>query len=81
MRIALYKDIEHGYQNVHEVTDYMDKLSDYIRLTEIIEVDFKLLPYGEAEKKEIAIIDQAINKVQADSAIKINALNQRNLNF
>ena len=76
MKIALYKSVEYGYESAKEAVLYEDDDS-YIRTSEIVDIKFQRLPYGEAEKKEIAMIDKQINKVMAVSEAKINELKQK----
>ena len=73
MKIALFKNMEYGFELIGEET--LEGCGNYVRLTEYVDVDFVRLPYGEAEKSEIAIIDKQIMAEQAESEVKIGRLN------
>ena len=75
MKLALFKHMEYGFESAGEET--LEGCGDYVRLTEYVDVDFHRLPYGDAEKAEIAIIDKQIKSEQAESEVKIGRLNQR----
>ncbi len=78
-KIAEYKMIvnEHIIDSVGEWEDYMEDHQDYIRTSEVVEVELEKLPYGEAEKHEIDSIDKQIQKVRAETEVKIGRLETR----
>ncbi len=77
MKIALYKNIRYDNQSVYAANGFFDDDDGYIRLSEIIDIDFKMLPYCVAAEKEIALIDKQINKELADHSVKISQLESR----
>lgn len=76
MEIALYKNIKYGFETVKEITCFEDD-SDYIRISDIAEVDFVALPSNEIISKEVDFINDSIQKEMADSQVRLNSLNQR----
>ncbi len=64
---------------VFEANSYTesDDNNKYIRLSEIVEVDFVELPKEETSSKEIAIIEIDIKNEMAESESRINQLKQR----
>ena len=76
-KIALYKDVTYDWESVCEATEYMEEDSEKVRISEIKEVEFDLLPYGEAEKLQIELIDKEITKTRADAEVKINNLEMK----
>ncbi len=60
--------------NSYTESDYNDK---YIRLSDIVEVDFIELSHEETSSKEIAIIEIAIKNEMVESESRINHLKQR----
>jgi len=78
MKIAIYKDMSINYERVAEVTDYLENGKDVdIRLSEIMEVEFIMLPYGDAEKKQIEVIETQIKAVQAAAHMKVTELEEK----
>jgi len=78
MRIAEFKRIgeSYTYNMVGSEEEYGDN-DGYIRISEWAEVELVRLPYGEAEKAEINVIDKQIQVVQAAAETKINQLKER----
>ena len=64
MRIALYETAESSarYQYLHEVTDYMENDEDYIRASDIVEVDFNMI-------SDTVIIPKKVNALKAKKVI------------
>ena len=58
MKIAIYKTAEYGFDSVHEVSDWIEDDGDYIRLSEIMEIDFVMLDKSETVKSEVDAIDK-----------------------
>ncbi len=77
MKIALYKNVLYDNESVYAANGFFEESEDYVRISEIIDIDFKMLPYGEAEEKEIALIDKQINEELADHSVKISQLESR----
>ena len=75
MKLALFKNVKYGYAEHVLPADFGN--DEYVRISEIIDVEFPALPYGEAESMEIAIIDKQISKVNADAGSAIAKLEQR----
>ncbi len=63
---------------VFEVSSYTESDNKkYIRISEIVEVDFPDLPKEEVNNKEVAIIENAIKNEMAKSESRLNKLKQR----
>ncbi len=77
MKIALYKNVVYDNESVYTANGFFEDHDDYVRISEIVEVDFKMLPYGVAAEKEIALIDKQINEEMADHSVKISQLESR----
>ena len=80
MKLALYKSIQYRSVCIHEVDEYMEYMEesdDYIRVSEIIEVEFTELSASTINKQEIVAVDKAINKFMAEAELKLGELKQR----
>ena len=64
MRIALYEttDSSARYQYLHEATDYMEDDKDYIRVSDIVEIDFVMID-------DTVIIPQKVKALKAKKVI------------
>ena len=54
-----------GSELVTEHREWMESDDDYIRLSEIIEIDFPMLPKEEVVPKQVKLIDDKIEKARA----------------
>ncbi len=77
MKIALYKNIRYDFESVNEANDFFEESEDHVRISEIIEVDFKMLPYYVAAEKKNSLIDKQINEELADHNVRIIKLESR----
>lgn len=75
VKIAMYKGVKSYYTRVLSADVFEDD-DDYIRVSEIVEVDFPDLPKEEVSTKEIAIIRKAITNEMAESESRLNVLKQ-----
>ncbi len=73
MKIAMYETIS-GSAFPLEVTDYIEGNDEYIRISEIIEINFKDLPDKDVMNNKIKSIDKKINETLAEHNIRINNL-------
>ena len=64
MRIALYETADNSgrYKHLGKVTDYMEDDKDYIRVSDIVEVDFNMI-------SDAVIIPQKVNALKAKKVI------------
>ena len=76
MEIALYKNIEHGYIVAGEVETYENN-NGHIITSLIVDVDFTMLDKSDTAQQEIAIIDDQIKVVMAESENKLTELKRR----
>jgi len=60
MKIALYKNIVYGGEMEWEVNEYREKDTDYVRISEIADVEFVRLP----ESKTVPLQVQALKKAK-----------------
>ena len=76
MKIALYKNVKFNYITIWEVYDD-EPPTEYVRISEVIEVDFPMLKNKEVTNKEIAVLEKEKTNIQAETQIKLNALDRR----
>ena len=66
--IAVFKDLDFGYHSAvfydESGKSFLDETDGYVRVTEIITVEFKELPEAEIKEKELKRIDKAINELE-----------------
>ena len=74
MKIARYKNIEYDYEEESEVTDWKENADNWVRLTEIIEVDFIDLTAEEIIPPQVAAIDKAVAEETKRHAEKLEVL-------
>lgn len=66
MKIAIYKDIKHEYETILEYKSddiWPETSQEYARLSEIVEVEFPLLPQTDVVAKEVSLIDKAVDEL------------------
>ena len=76
MKIALGTLFDSN-EAVFEWRDWMDEDSDYVRLSEVIEVEFTMLPKEEVVPKQVEKIDEYIAEVRAEMGAKVAKLEER----
>lgn len=59
MKIALYKDLQYDFTGLCEVSDWQEKKTDKVRLTEPVEVEFTYLPPAAIVPQEVAALEAA----------------------
>ena len=74
--VALYGD-RWGGNNVWFKTEYRDKDTDYIQLTEPVTVTFKPLPDRIVLAARVAMLDAQIKEVRAKLTVKVNGLEEQ----
>ena len=62
-RLAIFKDVKYGYNAYAE--SGLDLSTDYVRLSEYVDVDFPMLPPEETVSKEIEMLDKLSCSVRA----------------
>jgi len=77
MKVALYKCLSLDFDVLRDAGDLFEENDDYIRLTEIVDIDLKPLSDVNIINKEVAYIDNQIKRVQAVSEVRINELKQK----
>jgi len=67
MKVAIYKDVSIDYETVKDCHYYEDNefKSEYIRISEIVDVDFPMLEDVDINSKKVELIDDKINKALA----------------
>jgi len=74
MKIALYKT-NYSDRHVLEADEWIEnKPEDYLRISEIVDIDFVMLPKSETLSKELAMIDAQIEELQSDFGSRISHL-------
>lgn len=63
--IANYKNIEHGYTTI-DVVERMDGLDSFMRISQPVEVELIARPAEETVPQEVAILEGAREKLQAE---------------
>ena len=81
-KLVLMKNVAYGYATVTDVDDdgkssYYDGDTNYVRLSEVIEVDFPELSSKDVVEAEIAVLDKQMTKVQADCQAALTSLEGR----
>ena len=78
MKIALYKGITYDTEIILQHNQYTDEDdSEFVRISEVMEVDFVILKNEEVVNKQIAILEKAKTDIQAKTQIKLNELDRR----
>jgi hypothetical protein len=78
MKLALYKPTGiGGYTIVLETYEDPDDREDYIRVSDVVDVDFPDRANSEIVAKELGCIDKQIKTVQVAAEVKLNELKQR----
>lgn len=68
MKIARYKVLSCNIVTTHEVSDYIERSDDHVRLTEIVDVEFTPLSDPELIKDQVDSTDKAIERAEAKMA-------------
>jgi len=80
-KICLMKNVAHNFETVvmadenGDASYYEDM--EYVRMSEIIEIDFPELDNKVIISKQVAIIEKQITKVRADAEAAVTALDGR----
>ena len=69
MKIALYKSIETGTEYENEVSDFIEESDNYVRTTEIVDIEFVRLPDINIVPLQVAGLERA--KKAADIAHQV----------
>lgn len=65
MKVAMYKNVKYGSESVNEVMDWIEKSSEYVRLSAIVDVEFPPLPREVVVAEEIASLNLAVSEIEA----------------
>ncbi len=76
MKIALYTLYDSG-PRVGEWDDWQDSDSDYVRMSEVVEIDLPLLPDAETAPKRIKALDRMIESRRLEAAARIAPLEEK----
>ena len=74
MKIALYKHLEYGGSDPHVADDWAESSEEYLRLTNIVDVDFVEVSKDETVPKEIDYLRNEIKKADALHGIAIEKI-------
>ena len=77
MKIALYKGVQFNTEIILQCIHDDDDTDEYIRISEVMEVDFIMLQNDKVSAKEIAILEKEKTDIQAETQLKINELDRR----
>lgn len=80
MKIALYKS-QYGYSSPIAIDDddscWADDDGGYVRVSEVVEVEFPELDRKTVLDKQLAVIDKQIQSVRAECEVKIGRLDRQ----
>ncbi len=74
-RFALFKNMEHDFECTAD--ESFDSTAGYVRLSEYVDIDFPELPSEDVVGMQVAMINDEIQRVQADTEIKLSGLRQK----
>lgn len=64
-KVAIYKDVKYGSEMVREVSEWIEESSQYIRTSEIVEIDPPPISRDVVVAQEVAALEQAIAEIEA----------------
>jgi hypothetical protein len=74
-KIAVFKDVEGKYTSI--LGDYADSWTNYIRISEYIEVDFPDREKAECIHDEIKILSKMADEIMVKATEGLNNINRR----
>ncbi len=77
MKVAVYKDIESNYTACREVFDYLEKSSSYVRMTEIVEIDFPDRDNSLVVDAQVECLKKAAAAIEAKAYDAVQNINAR----
>ena len=75
-KIALYKDLEYGWNQIGDVDIYKDAKT-HVRISEIIEIEFEMLPEVDLVTAQINALKETKQKIQAECEVKLQAVDKK----
>jgi len=76
MKLALYRNVTASSELVFEDLD--DKyLTDYVRISEFIDVDFPPLDNEKIVKKQVSKLREEKKRVQAETQLELNVIDRK----
>lgn len=79
MKVARYKSVEHGYENVNDGS--LEGCASYVRISEFVDVEFPPLDNDEQIQKEVAALDHVRQKTVEEFSRKLAEIDQRKRNL
>ena len=74
-KLAIYRSLEYGSETVHEAHEWMDDADmKYLRLSEIVEVEFPMIPKVDITGAQIKAFRAEKDRIQAETHIKLENL-------
>ena len=78
MEIAQYKRIgDYEYETVHEVSEYYESGTDFVRISHPVNVDFTPLPHDAVVPKEIASLEASKEEIRVSYLQAIGAIDEK----
>jgi len=74
MKIALYRSVRLDIEYPREYSKRLEEDSDYVRTSEIVDVEFPMLPIAEVNNKEIAILRRAKKEIQSEAEVRLRSI-------
>ena len=75
MKVALYKS--QYSMSPYKVSDWIEEDLDYVRISEIVEVEFDRLPSEEIVPRQVKQLDNEIEKIRVEMWQKIGVLEEQ----
>jgi len=76
MKIAQYKSVEHGYLSICDAETF-DRVPEYIRVSEHVEVEFPALPPEDLVAQEVEALDKVRANVVEEFCDKLAIIDRR----
>lgn len=80
MKIVLLKEIEYGWTHIQIVSENLPDdyaPSGYCRISEVVDIEFPLLPHKDVVGIQLAALDKAESELRAKLQDGLNGINQR----
>jgi hypothetical protein len=77
MKIAIYREVKHRFENVHECAPWMEEPgSRYVRLSEPVEVEFTPRQDTDVLKEAVESLKTEIQRVRAEAQKEVENLEE-----
>lgn len=73
-KVAIYKDVQYGTELVREVSEWIEESSEYIRTSEIVEIDPPPISRDVVVAQEVAALEKEKAEVQVAAFDKVKTI-------